>query len=75
MQLMYTHKITTDEIFSASIVLVNSDCELKICDMGLSRGYDTKVREDEPNNLTEYVATRWYRGKFFVLLPLCVFRL
>lgn len=45
-------------------VLVNSDCELKICDMGLSRGYDSKKREDEPGGLTEYVATRWYRGTF-----------
>ncbi len=30
--------------------------------MGLSRGYNTKLREDEECDLTEYVATRWYRG-------------
>lgn len=45
------------------LVLVNSDCELKICDMGLSRGYNAKARDDEPSNLTEYVMTRWYRGQ------------
>lgn len=44
-------------------VLVNSDCELKICDMGLSRGFNAKARDDEPSNLTEYVMTRWYRGQ------------
>lgn len=53
-------------VLRANTVLVNSDCELKICDMGLSRGYDSKKREDEPGGLTEYVATRWYRGKYNV---------
>jgi serine/threonine protein kinase len=33
--------------------LVNADCELKICDFGLSRGFENA------SHLTEYVATRW----------------
>jgi len=44
-------------------VLVNSDCELKICDMGLSRGFNSNPRHNDPSDLTEYVATRWYRGE------------
>ncbi len=41
--------------------MVNSNCDLKICDFGLSipivNDYTNKK-----NNLTEYVATRWYRA-------------
>lgn len=47
-------------------LLVNSDCELKICDFGLARGYSS-----DPNKnagfLTEYVATRWYRAPEIML--------
>jgi len=39
-----------------SNLLVNSNCDLSICDFGLARG----VVEDE--TLTEYVVTRWYRA-------------
>ncbi|KAH9169842.1 kinase-like protein [Lactarius sanguifluus] len=57
-------------IHSASVVhrdlkpgnlLVNSDCELKICDFGLSRGFDS-TPEEGTSQMTEYVATRWYRA-------------
>jgi len=42
-----------------SNVLLNKNCELKICDFGLARGYEEeKVKE----GLTEYVVTRWYRA-------------
>ncbi|KAF8329521.1 kinase-like domain-containing protein, partial [Cantharellus anzutake] len=54
-------------------LLVNSDCELKICDLGLSRGYNTKLQENERSDLTEYVATRWYRGVWRVVWRLTVF--
>ncbi|KIR29212.1 CMGC/MAPK protein kinase [Cryptococcus deuterogattii LA55] len=51
-------------------LLVNSDCELKICDFGLARGFDP-VRGEEPQGeegkLTEYVATRWYRAPEIML--------
>lgn len=38
-----------------SNLLLNKNCDLKICDLGLARGFD---RQD--NMLTEYVVTRWY---------------
>ena len=47
-------------------LLVNSDCELKICDFGLSRGFDS-VSEDGTTPMTEYVATRWYRAPEIML--------
>ncbi|VDC00936.1 unnamed protein product [Peniophora sp. CBMAI 1063] len=62
-------------IHSASVVhrdlkpgnlLVNSDCELKICDFGLSRGFDAQS-EDGVSHMTEYVATRWYRAPEIML--------
>lgn len=62
-------------IHSASVIhrdlkpgnlLVNADCELKICDFGLSRGYDS-VPDENTGFLTEYVATRWYRAPEIML--------
>ncbi len=47
-------------------LLVNSDCELKICDFGLSRGYGSPS-EENVTHLTEYVATRWYRAPEIML--------
>jgi len=47
-------------------LLVNSDCELKICDFGLSRGFDS-ASEDGATPMTEYVATRWYRAPEIML--------
>ncbi|OQR85076.1 mitogen-activated protein kinase [Achlya hypogyna] len=44
-----------------SNILVNANCELKICDFGLARG----VQEDL--ELTEYVVTRWYRAPEIML--------
>jgi len=41
-----------------SNLLLNSNCDLKICDFGLARG----VKEDVDYELTEYVVTRWYRA-------------
>jgi len=40
-------------------LLVNSNCDLKICDFGLARPLFKNVKA---NVLTEYVATRWYRA-------------
>lgn len=37
-------------------LLVNKNCDLKICDFGLARGVDDSVSQQ----LTEYVVTRWY---------------
>ncbi|EGF82985.1 hypothetical protein BATDEDRAFT_33909 [Batrachochytrium dendrobatidis JAM81] len=45
-------------------LLVNADCELKICDFGLARGLmDTQ----DSGFMTEYVATRWYRAPEIML--------
>ncbi|TDL24073.1 Pkinase-domain-containing protein [Rickenella mellea] len=63
-------------IHSASVVhrdlkpgnlLVNSDCELKICDFGLARGFDSKPDDNQTTHMTEYVATRWYRAPEIML--------
>ena len=41
-------------------LLVNSDCNIKICDFGLARPlFDSN--KDKKVALTEYIATRWYR--------------
>jgi mitogen-activated protein kinase 1/3 len=47
-----------------SNILLNSNCDLKICDFGLSRGLNTG---QEVNDLTEYVVTRWYRAPEIML--------
>lgn len=46
-----------------SNLLVNSNCDLKICDFGLARG----VEDTPAGNLTEYVVTRWYRAPEIML--------
>ena len=51
-------------------LLVNADCELKICDFGLSRGFDADGQAVMPGAqafMTEYVATRWYRAPEIML--------
>lgn len=45
-----------------SNLLCNKNCVLKICDLGLARGF-----EDEDENKTEYVVTRWYRAPEIIL--------
>ena len=41
-----------------SNILLNENCEVKICDFGLSRSLSAQAGED----LTEYVVTRFYRA-------------
>ncbi|KAI9448990.1 CMGC/MAPK/ERK protein kinase [Russula earlei] len=45
-------------------LLVNADCELKICDFGLARGFNQAQKQ---GFMTEYVATRWYRAPELML--------
>ena len=45
-----------------SNLLLNADCDVKLCDFGLARGV-----EDEEHTLTEYVVTRWYRAPEIML--------
>ena len=47
-------------------LLVNADCELKICDFGLARGFSENPDENA-GFMTEYVATRWYRAPEIML--------
>lgn len=47
-------------------LLVNANCELKICDFGLSRGFDA-APDEFATHMTEYVATRWYRAPEIML--------
>jgi len=46
-----------------SNILLNENCELKICDFGLSRNLSKEKGED----LTEYVVTRFYRAPEIML--------
>lgn len=48
-----------------SNLLINGNCDLKICDFGLARVADPNL--DDAGLLTEYVATRWYRAPEIML--------
>ncbi|XP_064597811.1 mitogen-activated protein kinase 1-like [Liolophura sinensis] len=48
-----------------SNILLNTSCDLKICDFGLARVVDPD--HDHTGFLTEYVATRWYRAPEIML--------
>jgi mitogen-activated protein kinase 1/3 len=61
--LLYMHSANViHRDIKPSNLLLNKNCELKICDLGLARGFD-----DETSELTEYVVTRWYRAPEIVL--------
>lgn len=47
-----------------SNLLLNGNCDLRICDFGLARVANF---EDRDLDLTEYVATRWYRAPEIML--------
>ena len=57
-------------------MLVNVNCDLKICDFGLARGINYAPNAEQPSldedqeygdALTKYVVTRWYRAPEVVL--------
>ncbi|ESN98807.1 hypothetical protein HELRODRAFT_66928, partial [Helobdella robusta] len=51
-----------------SNVLLNSECQVKMCDFGLARSLSQiPVDEEGSPNLTEYIATRWYRAPEILL--------
>merc|ERR1712096_395117 len=41
-------------------LLVNSNCDLKICDFGLARAIVNESKK-KADVMTDYVTTRWYR--------------
>lgn len=47
-------------------LLVNKNCDLKICDFGLARAVNPSA-EVKDMGLTEYVVTRWYRAPELLL--------
>mmetsp|Transcript_73924 Transcript_73924/g.209360 ORF Transcript_73924/g.209360 Transcript_73924/m.209360 type:complete len:375 (-) Transcript_73924:58-1182(-) len=64
--LLYLHSANVvHRDLKPSNILVNKNCDLKICDFGLARGF--RGDEDDPT-LTDYVVTRWYRAPEVVLL-------
>ncbi|EGF98645.1 uncharacterized protein MELLADRAFT_73553 [Melampsora larici-populina 98AG31] len=48
-----------------SNLLLNANCDLKVCDFGLARS--VRTAEQETGFMTEYVATRWYRAPEIML--------
>ncbi|GMM53826.1 mitogen-activated serine/threonine-protein kinase [Maudiozyma humilis] len=52
-----------------SNLLLNSNCDLKVCDFGLARclANSSDSRENLVGFMTEYVATRWYRAPEIML--------
>ena len=47
-------------------LLVNSNCDLKICDFGLSRA-NIPYLLTKTAQMTDYISTRWYRAPEVIL--------
>ena len=48
-------------------LVVNKNCDLKVCDFGLARLNPEMIEGGEPGEMTEYVVTRWYRAPELIL--------
>ncbi|CEI94839.1 hypothetical protein G6F70_003165 [Rhizopus microsporus] len=48
-------------------ILVNENCDLRICDFGMARGIAKPSAKVELQNMTHYVVTRWYRAPEIML--------
>lgn len=60
---MHTAELIHRDI-KPSNLLLNSDCHAKLCDFGLCRSVSELSTSAAPV-LTDYVATRWYRGEWW----------
>ncbi|KAI9141799.1 putative MAK2 protein [Paraphysoderma sedebokerense] len=50
-----------------SNLLLNANCDLKVCDFGLARIANIDEETNTAGFMTEYVATRWYRAPEIML--------
>ena len=50
---------TSNNSWSIANILVNKDCDIRICDFGMARAFS---QASSIPYLTEYVTTRWYRA-------------
>ena len=75
--LLHTSHIMHRDIKPCNL-LVNVNCDLKICDFGLARGINQPKNSGMPtldadeeygDALTKYVVTRWYRAPEIMLTP------
>lgn len=68
--LKYIHsaEVIHRDLKPGNILCTVNGC-LKICDFGLARGISKKYvsSSDKPNDITNYVATRWYRAPELIL--------
>ena len=48
-------------------ILVNSNCDLKICDLGLARIDTPRTQTHGTAVMTDYIASRWYRAPEIIL--------
>ncbi|KAK4518288.1 uncharacterized protein ATC70_001640 [Mucor velutinosus] len=48
-------------------ILVNENCDLRICDFGMARGFARSNAQIESQYMTHYVVTRWYRSPEIML--------
>ena len=63
--LFLSHFVSSSDLKPRNL-LCNSNCDLKICDFGLARGFSVDP-EENAGYMTEYVATRWYRAPEIML--------